>query len=499
MPGAQKNYKEPAQGVRPGQRRHVALRVSQAPSQLARSTGRRLRFVLRRILLLGDMLAVLAAMGFCVVLVPGEDAGATRLAWGTTTLPFWALLFKLYGLYDRDDKRVGHSTVDDVPPVFHAAALGALATWFAFRVLPAEQLVLAEGLALFGSVFLGVLATRAAVRAVAYRSTAGERVLVLGAGPVAEVLVRKIRAHPEYRLTPVGYLDQVDNGAPQEIDGLPRLGEIDEIASVCESHAIDYVIVISSHFEHDVLTDFVRRTRALPVRIAIVPDLVDVLGPSVEIGDIEGLTVLGLNPPVLTRSSRLLKRGMDIALAGLALLAAAPLIALAAIAIRLTSRGPVVYSQERVGLGGRRFMLHKLRTMVHDAEARLAEVEKRSAHPAWLLVEDDPRITLVGRFLRLTSIDELPQLWNVIRGDMSLVGPRPMTPRVHEHISGWERRRLDLTPGITGLWQVLGRTTIPFEEMLKLDYLYVTNWSLWQDVRLLIRTLPVVVRRRGAN
>ena len=137
--------------------------------------------------------------------------------------------------------------------------------------------------------------------------------------------------------------------------------------------------------------------------------------------------------------------------------------------------------------------------MVQDAELKEGELRARSHHPVWLLLDHDPRITRVGRFLRHTSIDELPQLWNVLRGDMSIVGPRPMPPHVDEQISGWGRRRLDLTPGITGLWQVLGRTHIPFEEMVKLDYLYVTNWSLWQDIRLIIRTLPAVLGRRGVN
>ncbi len=180
---------------------------------------------------------------------------------------------------------------------------------------------------------------------------------------------------------------------------------------------------------------------------------------------------------------------------------AAPLMLFIAIAIKLSSRGPVFFGQERIGRGGdRRFRMLKFRTMVADAEqARRGALAEQSAHPVWLLLEHDPRITRVGRFLRHTSLDELPQLWNVLRGDMSLVGPRPMPPDVDEHIAGWGRRRLDLTPGITGLWQVLGRTSIPFEEMVKLDYLYVTNWSLWQDVRLLIHTLPAVIRRRGVN
>jgi lipopolysaccharide/colanic/teichoic acid biosynthesis glycosyltransferase len=137
--------------------------------------------------------------------------------------------------------------------------------------------------------------------------------------------------------------------------------------------------------------------------------------------------------------------------------------------------------------------------MVQDADSRVEELRANSAHAAWLLLEQDPRITRVGRFLRTRSIDELPQLVNVLKGDMSLVGPRPMPPEVDEQIGGWARQRLDLTPGITGLWQVLGRASIPFEEMVKLDYLYVTNWSLWQDVRLLIRTLPAVIKRRGVN
>ena len=177
----------------------------------------------------------------------------------------------------------------------------------------------------------------------------------------------------------------------------------------------------------------------------------------------------------------------------------APVMLFIAIALKVGG-GPVFFVQERIGRGGdQRFRMLKFRTMVPDADKRGKELWEQSAHPVWLLLEHDPRITRFGRFLRHTSLDELPQLWNVLRGDMSLVGPRPMPPDVDEHISGWGRRRLDLTPGITGLWQVLGRTNIPFEEMVKLDYLYVTNWSLWQDVRLLVHTLPAVFRRRGVN
>jgi len=159
----------------------------------------------------------------------------------------------------------------------------------------------------------------------------------------------------------------------------------------------------------------------------------------------------------------------------------------------------VFFVQERVGRRGLRFRLFKFRTMGVDAEQQRAELLAQSTDPDWLKLEHDPRITRLGRSLRRLSLDELPQLWNVLRGEMSMVGPRPLIPAEDERVLGWARGRLDLTPGMTGYWQVLGRTRIPFEEMVKLDYLYVMNWSLWEDVRLMLRTLPTVVGGRGVN
>jgi len=456
-------------------------------------------FVLRRLLLLADGVALVAALALSLFLVGDGEAAPAQFAWGLATLPLWGLIFKLYGLYERDDKRVSHSTVDDIPWVLHAVGIGALGLWFAYKALPTETLDLSQSLTLVATANGAVLVARACVRALARRSGAPERVLLIGSSPMARLLVRKIAAHPEYRLRPIGQLQTDDESGGDPSTALPQLGHIDDLESVCLQHGVERLIVIAEVLDEEKRTDLIRKASALSVRVVVVPDLVDVLGPSVEVDDIEGITVLGLNPPRLGRSSRVLKRAMDLGISLAALIAAFPLLLLAAAAIKLTSRGSVLYSQERVGKGGRHFRVYKFRTMVEDAGERAKALEHLSAHPAWLLLERDPRITPVGDFLRTTSIDELPQLWNVIRGDMSLVGPRPMTPSVHRHISGWGERRLDLTPGITGLWQVLGRTTIPFEEMIKLDYLYVTNWSLWEDIRLLLRTLPVVLARRGAN
>jgi exopolysaccharide biosynthesis polyprenyl glycosylphosphotransferase len=262
---------------------------------------------------------------------------------------------------------------------------------------------------------------------------------------------------------------------------------------------VERIVAAHEDYDDDRLFALLCRCRELGVKLSVLPQLFDALGPSVELDDVEGVTVLGISPPVLPRSSRFLKRAMDVLGAGLMLLLAAPVLAAIAIAIKLDSPGPVFFRQTRIGRYGRRFRLLKCRTMCADAEQQRAALLARSRDPGWLLIDDDPRITRVGRFLRHTSLDELPQLWNVLRGEMSLVGPRPIVEEEDRRLEGWRRTRIDLTPGITGLWQVLGRTSIPFEEMIKLDYLYVTNWSLWTDVSLMLRTLPAVLLRRGVN
>jgi len=455
--------------------------------------------VLRRLLAAADALAIVFALAVGIFAFGTEDGSASRFAWGLLTVPGWIVLLKVYGLYDRDGQRVSHATVDDVPWMFHAMVLGTLGVWLYYKVLDVERLVFVEVLAFFVTAIVLTLLTRALVRSLARATTSPEQVLVVGGGPVARLVARKVGLHPEYGLSLIGYLDTEHTHPADPEEELPLLGELSDLEAVCRRGAVERVLAIAPAVEEESLTDLIRRTRLLDVRISLVPDLVDVLGPSVEIDDIEGITVLGMNPPRLTRSSRALKRAMDISIASIALVGLLPVLVATAVAVRLTSPGPVLFSHERVGRKGRYFRVHKFRTMVVDAEERAKDLWKLSSHQAWLHLDHDPRITPVGGFLRLTSIDELPQLWNVLKGEMSLVGPRPMLPSVHEHVSEWGRRRLDLTPGITGLWQVLGRTTIPFEEMVKLDYLYVTNWSLWYDVRLLIRTLPAVLTRRGAN
>ena len=483
---------------------------------IATSGSRRDRLQ-RRLLCVADALAI--ALALLVASEMGDRTDqAELLLWGALSLPVWIALFKMYGLYDRDMKRISHSTVDDVPSLFHSLVIGSLLLWAYYRVLPVEKLVLAEILAFATVALVATPIARSLVRGLTVRVLPRERVLLIGEDAIADTLARKMRTHPEYGLEPVGVVTLSHEGKPANGNGhgnggsggaatvlpgagtvLTRLGSRHQLDELLDAHDIGRVVISPKGLGEAELLELLRRFKTRCLKVSVLPQMFDVLGPSVEVDDLEGVTVLGLNPPALSRSSRFLKRSMDVVGAGLLLAATAPVLLLVAVAIKLDSRGPVLFVQQRIGKGGRRFRLVKFRTMVRDAEALTQDLLRESEDPNWLKLERDPRVTRIGRLLRLSSLDELPQLLNVVKGDMSLVGPRPLIESEDALVEGWARRRLDLTPGITGYWQVLGRTNIPFAEMVKLDYLYVTNWSLWTDVRLIVRTLPAVMTRRGVN
>jgi exopolysaccharide biosynthesis polyprenyl glycosylphosphotransferase len=470
-----------------------------APGTVVARRYRRRDWFLRRLLALSDLGWLAVAMVLAMALTGGGHGRSALQLYGLATLPAWVVLFKLYGLYERDGKRLNHSTLDDLPPLFHALLLGCLLTWCYFVVAAPIKLTSATLLAFAGAGLVLVLAGRALARAGFRRLISAERVVLIGTGHAAGALIEKMRAKRSLRLRPIGMVScEQAGGNPLDLRRLGHLEEVD-LPSLLRRHGVGRVVVADAEFERERLLGVLRDCKSASVKVSLLPLTYSMLGPSVEVDDVQGVTVLGINPPVLSSSSRLVKRTLDLLGAGLMGLLALPLLIALAAVIKLDSPGPVFFRQERIGRGGHRFRLLKLRTMVLDAESRREELLAQSKDPGWLHLDHDPRITPVGRLLRLASLDELPQLWNVLTGDMSLVGPRPLVAEEDSMVDGWARGRLDLTPGITGLWQVLGRTSIPFEEMVKLDYLYVTNWSLWGDVRLILRTLPVVLRRSGAN
>jgi exopolysaccharide biosynthesis polyprenyl glycosylphosphotransferase len=478
----------------------MRFRLSSAPRPMPRHVAtayERRDYVLRRLLALADCTAILAALILAAIPAGGHFTLGSYLL-GVLTLPVWLVIFSAYGLYRRDAKRVSHTTIDDVPWLFHGLLIGTLLLWAYYRVLPVHQMTLAQVLVFATSALVLAVALRSVVRRAELRVVGPERVLLIGDHQAANLL-SKIKAHPEYGLEPVGVLFHEGIHAHPLSLPLVELGEELDFEHVVRAYQVGRVIVSRTELEEDVLLELMRECRRLCLKVNVLPELFDVMGPSVEVDDVEGVTILGINPPVLLRSERLFKRALDVGVSSVLLLLAAPAMLLLAVAIRLGSRGPVFFRQARVGHQGRPFSVVKFRTMVQDAEARREALLGGSADPNWLKLDHDPRITRVGALLRRTSLDELPQLFNVLKGEMSLVGPRPLPLCEDELVTGWGRGRLDLTPGVTGPWQVLGRTDIPFAEMVKLDYLYVTNWSLWRDLCLIFRTLPAVVARRGAN
>jgi len=279
-------------------------------------------------------------------------------------------------------------------------------------------------------------------------------------------------------------------------------GDVD-VAKLMGEFDVDRVLLASSVGSLGKRSDLVCELSQLAIHLDVVPGWGEVMGSRLELHEMEGMPLLTFPSVHLPRSSLLLKRMLDVGVAVCALAIFSPVLAVCALAIKLDTRGPILFRQRRVGKDGRRFDLLKFRSMSENAEELKEQIAGLTIHGGatehgLFKVAEDPRVTRVGRILRRFSLDELPQLVNVLRGDMSLVGPRPLPENEHERITGRYHRRVDLMPGLTGLWQVHGRSEIPFEGMVDLDYLYVTNWSMWVDLKVLMRTIAVVARGQGA-
>lgn len=466
---------------------------TQHPGEIESVDWRR-DFLLRRLLAIIDAVAIIGAL-FVAASVELPTA-LPVVVWGFVALPMWTLLFKVYGLYERDQKRVSHGTFDDLPWLFHAVLVGTILLWGYFQLLPGQSLP-GTATVLFAALSLVFVTTcRFLFRQLSHVLLPPERVLFLGAGPMTVVLATKMHNRREFGLEPIGCLTADDD---EPGGGLVRLGNLQEFERIVREDRIDRAVITSDAVGEHELMELARIGSELGIKLSILPAMHDVLGPSVEVDAVEGITVLGINPPQLSRSSRALKRAVDLGVVAMILPFALPVMAVVAVVVKLGSPGPVLFRQRRIGRGGRQFEMLKFRTMVVDAEALRDDLVAQSKDQGWLHLDHDPRVTRNGKTLRHLSLDELPQLWNVLKGEMSVVGPRPLIEDEDRNVEGWGRRRLDLTPGVTGMWQVLGRTEIPFDEMVKLDYLYVTSWSLWRDIKIIVETLPALARRRGVN
>jgi exopolysaccharide biosynthesis polyprenyl glycosylphosphotransferase len=473
-----------------------------APVRIDPLVGTRHRdrdYGLRRALFVADSIALFLSLALALVVVGRREDAMLEALLIVPTIPGWFLLFRAYGLYQRPIRQFEPTHLDDFSALFHLLLIGTLGLWVWFRILPVVRLDLVEVLVFGVAAAVLVTALRAAVRIGSLRMLGPERVLVVA--PLADVkmLQRKLGNHPEYEMEVVSA--KTAEGEGHEGLDLWICEGIDDVGHLLRAGEVDHVMVQLNEelLSQEEVAELMRACFRARIRFGTFPREKSLLPPNVQVNHVEGTGFLSYHPPVLSRSSRAIKRAMDLVIAVPLLVLLSIPMAIIALAIKLDDGGEVLFSQTRVGKDGERFQLLKFRTMVPDADTLVADLMAMSLDPDWLVMEADPRVTRVGRFLRRSSLDELPQLWNVVRDEMSLVGPRPLPVRDDEAVRGWGRHRLDCIPGVTGWWQVLGRNNIPFREMVEIDYAYVTSWTFWGDVKLLARTVPVVLSRRGSN
>jgi exopolysaccharide biosynthesis polyprenyl glycosylphosphotransferase len=324
------------------------------------------------------------------------------------------------------------------------------------------------------------------------------RIIIVGAGEGGRTVMRTIVARPELGFHIVGFVD--DNPEKQaDIGRFKALGSVDNLPRLIDEEKVDEVIITLPWMSHRKTMRIVRECARRQVRARIVPDLFQMSLSQVDVDDLEGIPLIGVREVGFSSSALLIKRAVDVVGSVAFMIAIAPLAGLIALAIKLDSPGPIIFRQDRVGLGGKLFKMYKFRSMRQGAEEELENLrELDEVDGVTFKIRQDPRATRVGRFLRRWSLDEIPQFWNVLRGEMSLVGPRPNIPEEVERYLEWHKKRLQVPPGITGMWQVSGRSLLSFDETVLLDLYYVENWSIWLDCKILLRTVPTVLTGEGA-
>jgi exopolysaccharide biosynthesis polyprenyl glycosylphosphotransferase len=442
----------------------------------------------RRMLALADLAAAALALG-AVIALGGEHPEPAALL-----MPLLVAIFcKLARLYDRDEHVLRKSTLDQAPQLLQVTTLFTLLTWFAGGALVRGGLGKADVALLWIVLAVAIVFLRYLARRVAARATPPERVLFIGSADDAQRVESRIASAHSLRAEMVGRV-RVERG--DKLDPEP-IGTLDDLDFLIRAHAVERVMIAPKEGDSDEVLETIRLVKALGVKVSVLPRLFEVVGSSMEFDDVDGITVLGLRRYGLSRTSWYVKRTFDLVATTAGLVLVSPVLGAIALMIRVSSPGPIFFRQPRVGRGGEPFEMLKFRTMYDGADGDKSALRDRNEADGFFKITDDPRVTPIGRWLRRTSLDELPQLVNVLRGEMSLVGPRPLVEEEDRKIAGWHHRRREGTPGMTGVWQVLGPTRVPLDEMVKLDYLYRANWSLWLDLKILLRTLAHVSARRG--
>ena len=443
---------------------------------------------LRKLLAIADIVAGVLA-GLAAGLSGAAPAGEVALV-SLVVAVAWPIGAFVCGLYAVDDLRAWSSGVSAAPKLLLCSML---LSWPLFGLLAGLDVPNAELGALMGCLVVAVSAatTRTLARLHAHRARRlRQRTLIIGSGAVARQLVLRLKRHEELGLEPFGFLDD-DQDVFNELP-VPALGGLEDLPGLLHSGRVDRVMIAFSRSGHEELLRCIRLCRDEGVAVDVIPRLFEFLDGARTVDQIGGMPLLSITSPTFSRLSQVAKRALDLTLSILAIIALIPLLALIAVAIKLDSPGPVLFVQRRSGRRGTFFRLYKFRSMYQGST-----VEVQDDGAIVKLVKDE-RITRVGRIIRRFSLDEAPQLFNVVLGTMSIVGPRPLVEAEAAVLRDWQERRADLRPGLTGPWQIAGRSHIPFQEMVKFDYQYVAGWSLARDLEIILATIPAVLAGRGA-
>jgi exopolysaccharide biosynthesis polyprenyl glycosylphosphotransferase len=403
------------------------------------------------------------------------------------------LLFARSALYTKRAERPGLARI--VASLFQTMALV-----FAFAVVNGNSY--SSYYIFYGSLFFAVAyvstfrfiyerVTGMLLRMAGYR----RRTVLVGTGEHIEDVASALKDGSDSSINVIGFVSIT----PRPDNGLVSLGTLEDLPEVLEGHRVDEVVIADPDFPQKQAVELVDQCHQRGVRVRIAPSTMEILVHRAEFVPGQSVPLFELKPPVFEGVDFLLKRTFDVVGATLLMLAMSPVLIAIALAIKISSRGPAFYASIRPGIGGAPFSCWKFRTMYRDADQRQADLESSNeASGALFKIRDDPRMTPVGRLLRRFSLDELPQLWNVVTGRMSLVGPRPLPLRDYERLEDWHKKRYLVLPGITGLWQISGRSELDFDDLVRLDFLYLERWSVFMDLSILVKTVPAVLTRRGA-
>ena len=443
---------------------------------------------------LGIVLALWTALELRASIRPevhfGENFGEA-LDYAPLAVLVTVLLFARSGLYGERGVRPGFTRV--VSSLFQATVVILI---YAF----VEGLEFSSYYLFYGSLFFALIyvsvfrwgferLSGALLRAAGYR----RRAILVGSGEHIEAVAHALAGSRQSGIDPVGFVSL----RPLRGNGLPDLGPLDQIERRLDS--VDEVLIADPAFPQEQAVELVERCHERGIRVRVAPSTMEILMNRIEFVPGQTLPLFELKPPVFEGADFLIKRSFDVVVSFLMIVALAPLMGLIAVLIRATSRGPVIYRSLRPGIAGEPFWCLKFRTMHQDAEHQQEELEQRYLGDSPMFkMKDDPRVTRVGSWLRRFSLDELPQLFNVLKGEMSLVGPRPLPQHDYDRLEDWHRKRYLVMPGMTGLWQVSGRSELDFDELVRLDFLYLERWSVFLDLTIMLKTIPAILRARGA-